>query len=207
MKLVEIAGLHMDATTGAPLVLLREQDAPYRVLPIFVGGSEAAAIALALSGQFLPRPSTHDVMAALVESLDAEVERVEVTELRDGAFLAELSVSGPSGEHRLETRPSDAIALAVRLHAPLFVSDAVLDEAGTVLQEAPDEETIDDEVSQFRSFLDDVDPTDFGTDPASVLAGLTLDGEEPDEDRVPSDEPVLSEPGPDPGEPSSAPGI
>ena len=75
MKLVEIAGLHLEATTGAPLVLLREQDAPHRVLPIFVGGPEAAAIALALSGQFPPRPSTHDVMAALVESLDAQIER------------------------------------------------------------------------------------------------------------------------------------
>ena len=165
MKLVEIAGLHMEATTGAPLVLLREQDAPHRVLPIFVGGPEAAAIALALSGQFAPRPSTHDVMAALVESLDAEVERIEVTGLQDGAFLAELAVSGPSGGRRLDTRPSDAIALAVRLHAPLFVSDAVLDEAGTVLQVSPDEETIDDEVSEFRSFLDDVDPADFGSDP------------------------------------------
>ena len=162
MKLVEIAGLHIEATTGTPLVLLREQDAPHRVLPIFVGGPEAAAIALALSGQFLPRPSTHDVMAELIQSLDAEVERVEVTELRDGAFLAELTVNGPSGGRRLDTRPSDAIALAARLHAPLFVSDTVLDEAGTMLQEAPDEETIDAEVIQFRTFLDDVDPAAFG---------------------------------------------
>jgi hypothetical protein len=133
------------------------------LLPIFVGGPEAAAIALALSGEFPPRPSTHDVMAALVESLDAQIERVEVTEVREGAFLAELTVSGPSGGHRLDTRPSDAIVLAVRLHAPLFVSDAVLDEAGTTLQEAADEDTIDDEVSEFRSFLDEIDPADFGT--------------------------------------------
>lgn len=207
MKLVEIAGLHMEATTGAPLVLLREQDAPHRVLPIFVGGSEAAAIALALSGQFPARPSPHDVMAALVESLDAEVERVEVTELRDGAFLAELTVKGPSGGRRFDTRPSDAIALAVRLHAPLFVSDAVLDEAGTVLQEAPDEETIDDEVSQFSSFLDDVDPADFGTDPVSDLVGLAPDVGEPHEDGMASDEPVPGGPGPDPGDPSSEPSI
>jgi bifunctional DNase/RNase len=173
MKLVEIAGLHMEATTGAPLVLLREQDAPHRVLPIFVGGPEAAAIALAVSGQFAPRPSPHEVMAALVESLDAEVERIEVTGLHDGAFFAELAVSGPSGGRRLDTRPSDAIALAARLHAPLFVSDAVLDEAGTVLQESPDEEIIDDEVSDFRSFLDDVDPADFGTG--------TVPGPDPDD--------------------------
>jgi hypothetical protein len=166
MKLVEIAGLHMEATTGAPLILLREQDAPHRVLPIFVGGPEASSIALALSGQLAPRPLTHDVMAALVESLDGEVERVEVTEFKDGAFLAELAVSGPTGGRRLDTRPSDAIALALRLDAPLFVSDSVLDEAGTVLDEGPDEDAIDDEVSEFAAFLDDVDPEDFGTDAA-----------------------------------------
>lgn len=207
MKLVEIAGIHIEATSGAPLVLLRERDAPHRVLPIFVGGPEAAAIAVALSGQSLSRPSTHDVMAALVESLDAEVERVEVTDFRDGAFLAELTVSGPSGGRRLDTRPSDAIALAVRLHAPLFVSDTVLDEAGTTLQEAPDEETIDDEVSQFRSFLDGVEPSAFGTDVASGEAGSAPDAEDPGEDRPSSVEPSVSDTGPDPGERSSESGV
>lgn len=165
MKLVEVVGLHVEATSGAPLVLLREQEAPHRVLPIFVGGLEAASIGMALGGQSPPRPLTHDVMAALVQSLDAEIERVEVTEVRDGGFFAELTVTGTNGGCRLDTRPSDAIALAIRLHAPLFVSDAVLDEAGTVLQEVPDEEVIDGEVSEFRSFLDDIDPADFGTDP------------------------------------------
>ncbi len=89
-------------------MLLREQDAPHRVLPIFVGGPEAAAIALALSGQSPPRPLTHDVMAALVESLDAAVERVEVTEVRDGALFAELAVSGPSGGRRVGRRRGNA---------------------------------------------------------------------------------------------------
>ena len=172
MKPVELVGVHIEATTGAPLVLLREQDAPHRVLPIFVGGPEAAAIALALSGQPSPRPLTHDVMAALVESLGAALERVEVTEVRDGAFFAELAVSGPNGGGRLDTRPSDAIALAVRLHAPLFVSDGVLDAAGTVLEEAPDEETIEGEVAEFRSFLDEIDPADFVAAPP-LSAGET----------------------------------
>jgi len=70
----------------------------------------------------------------------------------------------PAGEQRLDSRPSDAIALAVRLHAPLFVSNAVLDAAGVVLVGPPDEHTIDREIDQFRSFLDDVDPADFSTD-------------------------------------------
>jgi bifunctional DNase/RNase len=160
VKLVEIVGLHIEATSGSPLVLLREQDAPHRVLPIFVGGTEAASIAMALTGETSPRPLTHDVMAALVESVDAHVDSVEVTELQDGAFLAELTISSPAGGRRLDTRPSDAIALAVRLGAPLFVSEAVLDEAGTVLVEAADEEAIEDEVARFRTRLDELDPSE-----------------------------------------------
>lgn len=120
MKLVDIVGLHLEAASGAPLILLPEHDAPHRVLPIFIGVPEAAAIYMAVSGQTPPRPFTHDVMAALVESLDARVERVEVTDLHDGTFVAELAVSGPGGGRRLDTRPSDAIALAVRVDAPLM---------------------------------------------------------------------------------------
>jgi bifunctional DNase/RNase len=161
MKLVDLIGLHIEATSGAPLVLLREHDAPHRVLPIFVGGPEAASIAVALSGQASPRPLTHDVMAALVQSLDAHVDAVEVTDLHNGAFLAAISVSGPGGGDRLDTRPSDAIALAVRLGAPLFVSDDVLDEAGAVIPEAPDDEAIDEAVAEFREFLDKLDPASF----------------------------------------------
>ena len=171
MKLVELVGLHIEETSGAPLVLLREHDAPHRVVPIFVGGPEAASIAMGLSGQPTPRPLTHDVMASLVDSLDARVEAVEVTDLRDGAFLAAISVTGPTGEHRLDTRPSDAIALAVRLGAPLFVSDEVLEEAGAVIHEAIDDTAIDDTViddtvidetiAEFRDFLDELDPADF----------------------------------------------
>jgi len=168
MRLVEVTGIHLEASTGAPIVVLREHDAPHRLLPIFVGGSEAVAIGLALSGQSPPRPLTHDVMAALVESLDADVERVEVTELRDGSFLAELAVRGPAGERRLDTRPSDAIALALRLHAPVFVSDAVLDEAGSTLSEAADIDAIDRQVDEFRFFLDDLDSAAIGSDGVSL---------------------------------------
>jgi hypothetical protein len=161
MKLVDLVGLHVEASSGAPLVLLREHDAPHRIVPIFIGGAEAASIAVALSGQALPRPLTHDLMASLVQSLDAHVDAVEVTDLRDGAFLAEISVSGPAGGHRLDTRPSDAIALAVRLGAPLFISDEVLDQAGAVLDAEPDEAAIDAAVAEFREFLDELDPADF----------------------------------------------
>jgi hypothetical protein len=168
VKAVDLAGLAVEATSGAPIVMLREQDQPHRLLPIFIGGAEAAAIALAVSGQVPPRPLTHDLMADLIQSLDGHVDAVVVTEVKDGAFLATVSIHGPSGEQKLDTRPSDAIALALRLGAPLFVNEAVLDEAGTLPpptadddEDAPDQATIDDAVEEFRSFLDNVDPSHF----------------------------------------------
>lgn len=186
MKLVDVIGLHIETTSGAPLVLLREQDEPHRVLPIFVGGQEAASIALALSGESPPRPLTHDLMAALMASVDAHVEAVEVTEVRDGAFLAELTITGPAGGTRLDTRPSDAIALALRVGAPLFVSDDVLEEAGTVVTEEPDEEAIEEEVAEFRSLLDELEPADImgaiaELPPASAEAGVEDGDPGPDE--------------------------
>jgi bifunctional DNase/RNase len=181
MRQVEITGIALEATTGAPLVVLQETDEPHRTIPIFIGGTEAAAIGLALAGETPDRPLTHDVMAELVELLHARVDRVDVTELRDGAFLAEMTVSGPGGDQRLDTRPSDAIALALRVDAPLYVSDDVLEVAGSMFELAADDATSDDATSDdtevldddaidaavaaFRAELDDVDPASFGTEP------------------------------------------
>jgi uncharacterized protein len=180
MKALHVLGLNMESETGMPLVLLREEDEPHRVLPIFVGGREAVAIALALSDQQPPRPLTHDLLAALIETLDARVEHVEVTDVQDGTFLAELAVRGPQGATCIDSRPSDAIALALRVDAPLFASESVLDEAGRIVTieiegEAIDEDdepgvgettvvdeaAIDEDVDRFRNFLDDIDPADF----------------------------------------------
>jgi bifunctional DNase/RNase len=122
MRLLDLVGLRVEAASGTPLVILRERSGSRRVLPIFIGGTEAASIAVALSGQRPTRPLSHDLMAELVKSLGARVDAVEVTALRDGAFLAELAVSGPVGDRRLDARPSDGIALAVRLGVPLYAS-------------------------------------------------------------------------------------
>jgi bifunctional DNase/RNase len=178
VKPVDVVGVSLEAGSGAPVVLLREHDVPRRVLPIFVGPTEATAIALALSDRLPPRPLTHDLLAMLIETLDARVERVEVTELRDGTFFAELAVSGPTGERRLDSRPSDAIALAVRVHAPLFVSGVVLDQAGATLAERLDEESIDEAVAQFRSALDTLDPADLRA-PAGEAPAATPERAEP----------------------------
>ncbi|NND75679.1 MAG: bifunctional nuclease family protein [Ilumatobacter sp.] len=168
MLSVQLIGIEIDAATGAAVVMLQEHDVPHRVLPIVIGGADAASIAIAASGKTLPRPMTHDLMATLVESLDVHVDAVEVSDIQGGAMLATLALSGPTGERRLDTRPSDAIALAVRLHAPLFVSEHVLDAMGTVPEPASagdpdvlDATAIDAEVGQFRDFLADIDPADF----------------------------------------------
>jgi uncharacterized protein len=161
VKAVDVMALDLEPTSRTPVVLLREQDAPYRVLPIFVGGHEALSIALALRGESPPRPLSHDLLAALIDCVDAHVDHVEVTALHEGTFIAELTLEGPVGERSLDSRPSDAIALALRVHAPLFVSEAVLDEAGALVPGAADKDEIDEDVSRFRAFLDDVNPAQF----------------------------------------------
>jgi uncharacterized protein len=162
VKEVDVLGLSLEANDGVPLVLLRERDAPRRVLPIFIGGREALAIALALSGETPARPLTHDLLAAVIETLDVSVNHVEVTEVRAGTFVAELFLSGPSGGVSLDSRPSDAIALALRLDAPLFASDDLLDHAGVLVSTEAEERAIDEDVARFRAFLDEVDPDEFG---------------------------------------------
>jgi uncharacterized protein len=178
-------GVHVEVASGTPVLLLREQDVPQRVVALYVGEIEAVAIALGLDGVALPRPMTHDLLAELIESLRAHVDHVEVTEIRAGTFIAEVAVTGPGGERRIDSRPSDAIALALRVDAPVFVSDAVLDESGAQLgvpdddTEVDDDSTLDDattldevdevvvdeELQRFRAFLADVEPSQFSTDP------------------------------------------
>ena len=154
----------MNAGTGVALVVLREHDAPHRLLPIAIGSDAATSIAIAASGRRALRPLTHDLMANLVESFEGHLDAVEVTDLQDGTFIANLALSGPIGERRVDTRPSDAIALAVRLDAPLYVSEHVLDTAGSLPQIEFDNAAIDAEVDEFRDFLDEIDPSDFETD-------------------------------------------
>lgn len=167
MRRVDITGIALEANTGAPLVVLREHDEPHRLLPIFIGAPEASAIAIAATGQQPPVPLVHDVMAALVRSLDGQVETVEVNDLQNGTYFATINLAGPAGNRRVDSRPSDALALAVRTGAPVYVSDAVLDEAGSLPTPADGADhtmapaEIEAEVDTFRSFLDDIDPNDF----------------------------------------------
>lgn len=153
---VELVGVRIELPTNQPIVLLREVGGA-RFLPIWIGAAEATAIAFALEGIEPQRPLTHDLLRLSVEVLGADVERVVVTELRDGIYYADLVFRRNGEEVTVSSRPSDAIALAARTHSPLFVHSAVLDEAGVEIRDEEEEE----EVAQFRSFLESVNPEDF----------------------------------------------
>lgn len=193
MVLVEIFGLQIEASSGLPLVLLREVDEPHRILPIFIGGPEALAIARGLQGVTAERPLTHDLLIDLLERTGSRIDEVAVTELRDRTFIAELRLDGPTGHRVVSSRPSDAIALAVRVGAPVYASEDVLDEAGAVLQEGTisdePEEAIEETVEEFREFLEGLTPSDF--------QGATSRSAE--ETVIPEADPLRSEPGNAPG--------
>lgn len=163
---VEVLSVQVEERTGLPVVLLRELADPHRVLPIFVGESEALAIALGLEGAESPRPLTHDLLATLLGRTGAHLDEVAVTEVRDGTFYAELRLSGAMGAHTVSSRPSDALALALRVDAPVVVAEAVLDEGGLTAVEALEEDDLieddADVIDEFRSQLDNLNPEDFG---------------------------------------------
>ncbi|WP_168625783.1 MULTISPECIES: bifunctional nuclease family protein [unclassified Cryobacterium] len=162
MVQVRIAGIALDSR-AQPIILLKplfEEPGTGRILPIWIGSQEATSIFIAIEGAEAPRPLSHDLMKTLLETVGAQVERVEVTRIEEGTFYAEITLLTSAGRLVLDSRPSDAIALASRMDAPIWVEDEVLDEAGIVDQTEHllDE---DEKLEEFKKFLDDVDPEDF----------------------------------------------
>ncbi len=159
---VSLVGVRLEVPTNQPIVLLREQDGP-RYLPIFIGPPEATAIVYALQGMDTPRPMTHDLFKTVLDDLTARLDRVEITELHDGTFYAEIELVRNGTSSRISSRPSDAIALAVRYPdaVPIFVDEEVFDEAGVLFDSEDDEEKDERQIEQFREFLDQVAPEDF----------------------------------------------
>lgn len=162
---VRIASLAMDPTTAQPVIVLKplhEEPGHGRFLPIWIGHPEATAILLALEGAEPPRPLTHDLMRGLLESLEATVERIEITRVEEGTFFAMIIVSAGDRTVAVDARPSDSIALAIRMGAPIFVAEEVLDTAAVPDDEiAPAPEDEEAQLAAFREFLDAVDPEDF----------------------------------------------
>jgi bifunctional DNase/RNase len=157
---MEIIGVRVELPSNTPIVLLRELEGSHRMLPIFIGGPEATAIALALDEVATPRPMTHDLIKNLLDELNVVFERLEITSLSSGTFYAEMHLRRPEGVTQLSCRPSDGIALALRAGSPVFAADEVVDEAGYTID---DEEGSEDVVEQFREFIDSVDPDDFAS--------------------------------------------
>lgn len=152
---LEVVGVRVEMPSNNPIVLLRERDGG-RFLPIWVGAVEATAIAYAQQGIIPPRPLTHDLLRDVVLALGVTVDEVRITALEDGIFYAVLAFSNGT---EVSARPSDAIALALRINAPIRGANAVMDEAGIDL---PDEEpAAEDQVEKFREFLDQISPEDF----------------------------------------------
>ena len=150
---MQIYGVSFDMVGKQPIVLLKTVDGN-RFLPIWIGHPEAAAILMKLQGASTPRPMTHDLLSDLLEQLDAKCERVSVTELRDNTFYASITVSIDGSELEIDSRPSDALALAVRVSAPIFAAEEVIEESAIEFEhEVEDTEEV---VDKFKEFLDEV---------------------------------------------------
>jgi bifunctional DNase/RNase len=156
---MELVGIELERPPNIPCLVLREADGEGRILPIFIGGPEATAIAFALEEVETPRPMTHDLMNDLLDELGAQVERIVVTELRESTFFAEIVIRLGTEVRSVSARPSDAVALAVRSGAPVYAEEGVLEAAGRTAGEDVPEEVVE----QFKEFIDQVNPEDFGS--------------------------------------------
>jgi bifunctional DNase/RNase len=153
-----IYGVSFDMVGKQPIVLLKTTEGN-KFLPIWIGHPEAAAILMKLQGASTPRPMTHDLLTEMLSQLDARVTKIAVTELRDNTFYALITIAVNGSELEIDSRPSDAIALAVRSGAPIFAADAVIEESAIEFEH---EDVNEDEiVEEFKKFLDDVSPEDF----------------------------------------------
>jgi hypothetical protein len=153
-----VYGVSLDVASRQPIVLLKSEEGN-RFLPIWIGQHEAGAILMKLQNSTFPRPMTHDLFTNVLGSLAATLERVLVTELKDYTFYAVLKLRVQDQEIEVDSRPSDAIALAVRTDAPIFASHDLLETNGIELES--DVEDVEEIVSEFKDFLDHVAPEDF----------------------------------------------
>lgn len=172
---VVLRAVRVDVGTSTPLLLL-EEVAGVRVLPIFIGAPEATAIAYALQGVKAPRPMSHDLLGNVIMALGAQLFAAEITELHDNTFYANLRLLRNHEEINVSARPSDAVALALRVGAPILVNDDLMTAEGKVMEldhndDVEIEVEVDEEaasseaelVEELREFLDTIRPEDFGS--------------------------------------------
>ena len=156
-----IYGVSFDLVGKQPIVLLKTADGN-RFLPIWIGHPEAAAILMKLQNASTPRPMTHDLVTEILGQLNAEVVRITVTELRENTFFAQITVQQDGSEVEIDSRPSDAIALAIRSDAPIYAAESVIDESAIEFEgeEINEEEMVD----EFKKFLENVSPDQFAVE-------------------------------------------
>jgi uncharacterized protein len=176
MQEMLIYGVSFDLVGKQPIVLLKTADGN-KFLPIWIGHPEAAAILMKLQSQSVPRPMTHDLLSDMLEQLGAQVVRITVTELRENTFYAQITVTQDGTEIEVDSRPSDAIALAIRAEAPIFAADRVIEESAIEFEgEEVDPDQLEAEVARFKHFLDEVTPDQF-----AEVEGEGVEGEEEDD--------------------------
>jgi len=156
---LQLVGVRVELPTNQPIVLLKEREGE-RYLPIWIGPVEATAIALGMQGIETLRPMTHDLMRDLLQGLGISVDRIVITELREGTFYAEIQMSQNGTTVAVSSRPSDALALAVRMDLTIFANEDVLEEASIAVKDDQEEDP-EKEVERFREFLEQVTPEDF----------------------------------------------
>jgi bifunctional DNase/RNase len=158
MQEMVIYGVSFDMVGKQPIVLLKTREGN-KFLPIWIGHPEAAAILMKLQGANTPRPMTHDLMNDMLNEMEASCTRVSVTELRENTFYASITLRLDGREFEIDSRPSDALALAVRTSAPIFAAEEVITESAIEFEhEVEDTEEV---VDKFKEFLDNVTPEDF----------------------------------------------
>jgi bifunctional DNase/RNase len=159
---VRVVGIRVEQPQNQPVLLLREANGD-RYLPIWIGQSEAAAIALEQQGVEPPRPLTHDLIRDLIAALGHSLKEVRIVDLQEGTFYADLIFDR---NITVSARPSDSVAIALRVGVPIYVEEAVLAEAGLLIPDENDDDepsgaVREDEVEKFKEFLDSVSPDDF----------------------------------------------
>jgi hypothetical protein len=157
---MKVEGLTLDPLTNMPIIILKDLEGN-RALPIWVGFFEANAIALEIEKIATPRPMTHDLMKNLISDMKAKINHILVSELKDNTFYAEISLVSGGDTLKIDSRPSDAIALALRVKAPIYVNETVIEAAKSL--DLPDASKVNtQDKDQWKKWLDNIKPQDFG---------------------------------------------
>lgn len=161
MRSLSVRGVRLDRMSNSPVLTLREEEAPRRQFEIFIGAPEAASIKTALDDETTPRPLTHDLFVLALERMSVSVVRAVITHVANGTYFADLVLRQDGGEEVVvSSRPSDAVAIALRASCPIFVTDDLIDLVGEVIEE---EEGVQEAeiIDEFKEFIENISPEDF----------------------------------------------